>query len=114
MVITKVLTQLTAYERHDTATSHNTSVALKLLIVKFIDSTLIPLSVNRDPSKWYENNGLITDAYSVLFSMSIIDAVVKWIDFGHQFRKIRRRYSLIGKFACIEIGKSLNQKEANE
>lgn len=114
MVITKVLTRLTVYERHDTATSHNTSVALKLLIVKFINSTLIPLSVNRDPSKWYENNGLITDAYSVLFSMSIIDVAVKWIDFGHQFRKIRRKYSLSGKFFCFEIGKSLNQKEANE
>ncbi len=114
MLITKVLTWLTAYERHDTVTSHNTSVAFKLLIVKFIDSTLIPLLVNSDPSKWYENNGLITDAYSVLFSMCIIDVAVKWIDFGHQFRKIRRYYSLRGKFACFEIGKSLNQKEANE
>jgi len=46
--------------------------------------------------------------------MSIIDVAVKWIDFGYQFKKIRRKYSLRGKFACIEIGKSLNQKEANE
>jgi hypothetical protein len=50
MLITKVLTRLTAYELHDTVTSHNTSVALKLLIVKFINSTVIPLSVNRDPT----------------------------------------------------------------
>jgi hypothetical protein len=46
--------------------------------------------------------------------MSIIDVAVKWIDFGHHFRKIRRKYSLSGKFLCFEIGKSLNQKEANE
>ena len=114
MVITKVLTRLTVCELHDTVTKHNTSVAFKLLIVKFINSTLIPLLVNWDPAKWYENNGLITDAYSVLLSMTIIDVAAKWIDFGHQFKKIRRKYSLRGKFACIKIGKSLNQKEANE
>ena len=114
MLITKVLAWLTVYERHDTVTYHNTSVAFKLLIVKCINSTLIPYWVNEDSSKWYENNGLVTDAYSVLFSMSIIDVVIKWIDFGHQFRKIKRYYCKKGTFCCFEIGKNLNQKEANE
>jgi len=114
MLITKVLTWLTVYELHDTVTSHNTSVAFKLLIVKFINSTLIPLSVNWDPKKWYENNGLITDAYSILLSMSIFDVAFKLIDFEYQFKKIWQKYSLKGKFLCFDIGKSLIQKEANE
>ena len=90
-------------------------MAVKLLIVKFLDSALIPLLLNvDDPSSWYENNGLITDAYSVLISMSILDVLIKLIDFGHQFRKIRQYFTLKGKFCCFEIGKSLNHKEGNE
>ena len=95
-IISKVLKRLTAYELHDTVTLHNTSVALKLLIVKFIDSTVIPLSVNYYVSESFNINGLATDAYSVLVTMSIYDVAVKWIDFGHQFRKIRRKYCLTG------------------
>lgn len=41
-----VVRKLSFYEKHDTYTAHNISVAFKLTVARFINSAIVPLVVN--------------------------------------------------------------------
>jgi cyanate permease len=86
-ILTIVIKYLTDFEENPTITSHSKSLSIKLMLVKSINSTLIPFALNSDPSDWYKNNELISDAYSILFSMTIIDIFMKIVDLLYFMKK---------------------------
>jgi hypothetical protein len=58
-ILTRVVTVITAYEKHETKTALNLSIALKLTIAKFADSSVVPVMVNLTFNDWQANDGLV-------------------------------------------------------
>jgi cyanate permease len=79
-ILSTAITWLTNKEKNQTMTSHSMSMSIKLMLVKSINSTLIPFALNSNPSDWYKNNELISDAFSILVTMTIFDVFAKIID----------------------------------
>lgn len=79
-ILSTAITWLTNKEKNQTMTSHSMSLSIKLMLVKSINSTLIPFALNSDPSDWYKNNELISDAFSILVTMTIFDVFAKILD----------------------------------
>ena len=51
---------LSKYERAETYSSHNNSVAFKMLFSTFINTIIVPLIIYRDPQdEWFTNYGLL-------------------------------------------------------
>jgi len=59
IILTLVVSKFSLYEKHDTITSHNLSVAIKLTVGRSLNTCLIPLLVNLDPKKWFDYGGLV-------------------------------------------------------
>ena len=57
-------------EFHETQTKMNISVALKLTIARFVNSSLLLVIVNTDPGKWFQGGGLVYDANILLFMLA--------------------------------------------
>ena len=49
-----VMRKISLGEEHSTTTNMNVSVAVKLTIARFLNSSLVLLFVNNDPSKWFK------------------------------------------------------------
>ena len=68
-------------------TSHSLSMSIKIMLVKSIDATLIPLALMWYPTYWYADLGLIKDAFSILVTMTILDVLLKIIDVVYLLKK---------------------------
>ena len=53
---------LSRWELHETQTKTNVSVALKLTIARFINSSFVLLFANTRYDRWYRNGNLVWDA----------------------------------------------------
>ena len=49
-------------EKHETLTKLNVSVAVKLTIARFLNSSLILLLTNGNPKDWFKGGNLVYDA----------------------------------------------------
>ena len=49
-------------EKHETLTKLNVSVAIKLTIARFINSSVILVITNGDPKNWFKGGSLAYDA----------------------------------------------------
>jgi hypothetical protein len=65
-------------EEHSTLTNLNVSVAVKLTIARFLNSSLVLLFVNNDPLQWFKNGNLAYDA-TVLIALLAVQAPLKTI-----------------------------------
>jgi hypothetical protein len=62
-------------------------MSIKIMLVKSIDATLIPLALMWYPTYWYADLGLIKDAFSILVCMTILDVFLKIIDVVYFLKK---------------------------
>jgi hypothetical protein len=62
-------------------------MSIKLMLVKSIDATLVPFAMHSNPGSWYKNNELISDAFSILVSMTIFDVFAKIFDISYYMKK---------------------------
>jgi hypothetical protein len=58
-------------ERHETLTKMNVSVAIKLTIARFLNSSVILVIVNTDPKDWFKGGSLAYDAIILMIMMAI-------------------------------------------
>lgn len=73
-----VMRRLSGLEQHATLTDVNVSVAVKLTIARFLNSSLVLLVVNMDSREWFKNGNLAYDA-TVLIGLLVVQAPVKII-----------------------------------
>jgi ABC-type methionine transport system permease subunit len=65
-----VLKDLTEKEMHENATKLNISIALKLTIARFINSSLIMVTLNSTPESWFTGPSLAYEASSLAFALA--------------------------------------------
>ena len=80
-------------------------MSIKLMLVKSIDATLVPLALNIYPGDWYKNNELISDAFSILVTMTIFDLFWKIVDLSYFYKKAY--YHIYLKWLVKKIDKLL-------
>ena len=83
----RVMRAFSLFEQHDTQTYMHVSVAIKLTICRFLNSTLVLVIVNNDPATWFNGGDLVYDAtlligimtfQTPLTQVSNIPGIVKW------------------------------------
>lgn len=71
-----VMRRFSTLEEHSTLTNVNVSVAVKLTIARFLNSSLVLLFVNADANQWFKNGNLAYDA-TVLIGLLAVQAPLK-------------------------------------
>ena len=61
-VLVFVVRAITSGERHETQTKHNVSVAFKLLLARFLNTSLVLVLVNTNPRNWFRGGDLVYEA----------------------------------------------------
>ena len=67
-VLVFVVRAITSGERHETQTKHNVSVAFKLLVARFLNTSLVLVLVNTNPETWFRGGDLVYEA-SILIAI---------------------------------------------
>lgn len=75
-----VIRKVSLYEKHDTYTSHNISVAFKLTLARFINTAIVPLLINRGFENWLKPGGLVNDIFFLILSISFLDPILYLIN----------------------------------
>jgi hypothetical protein len=104
-----VIRLLSSYEKHRSYTQFHLSVAIKLMASTFINSALLPLSINLDTEDWFTNNGLAMTIFYNTLSVSFVSTLLYLFNIGYLLKKIK---------ICLEKRKGVNskltQRQANE
>ena len=86
-----VVRQLSIKEKHETYTAYNISVAFKLTIARFVNTSIVPIVVNYMVDRWFKEGGLSTDIFYIMISISFLDPILYVVDVGYFLRLCRRR-----------------------
>jgi hypothetical protein len=71
-----VVRYLTEKERHETYTAFNISVAVKLMLARFVNTAILPVIINIQSDMWFNEGGLVSDLFSIMISISFVDPVL--------------------------------------
>ena len=63
-------------EQNETLTSQNLSMALKLLAVRFINTSIVVIIVNSEADKWFDKGGLASNIFYIFLSISFLDTIL--------------------------------------
>ena len=66
-----VVRRFTLGEEHSTQTKMNVSVALKLTVARFLNSSLILVIVNNESNRWFKGGDLVYDAFILVCLLSV-------------------------------------------
>lgn len=85
-----VVRKFSLSEKHSTLTAYNISVAFKLTMARFINTSIIPIVVNYKYEQYFNNGGLIPDVFYLILAISFVDPIMYWVDIPYQVRRIKR------------------------
>lgn len=85
-----IVRKFSLYEKQDTLTAYNMSVAFKLTIARFVNSAVVPVVVNVSVNDWFNDGGLVTVAFYVVLSVSFVDPFLTLVDPFIIIRYVRR------------------------
>jgi hypothetical protein len=83
-----IIRRFSMSEQHETITKMNVSVAIKLTIARFINSSAILVAVNRNAKEWFDGGNMVYDASILIILMTFqlptmyvfnIPGIMKWI-----------------------------------
>lgn len=107
-VLVYVIRRFSLSEKHETSTKMNVSVAIKLTIARFLNSSVILVTVSTDSSKWFENGNLVYNATILIIIMAVQQPIVYAMDIPGIIKWIQK------KMAMSKGDEStLTQREAN-
>ena len=75
-----IVRKFSMQEKHSTLTAYNISVAFKLTMARFINTSVIPIVVNYSYDEYFENGGLIPDVFYLILAISFVDPIMYWFD----------------------------------
>ena len=84
-----VMRRITLAEEHDTVTHRNVSVALKLTIGRFLNSSLVLVFVNNNPKTWFQEGDLAYDATLLIGIMMFMPPFKMIIWYTYMIKKIK-------------------------
>jgi hypothetical protein len=88
-------------EKHETYTDYNLSVAFKLILARFVNTSIVPLIANLAISKWFEDGGLVSVIFYVMLSISFVDPLMNYFDVWYVIRHFRRWNARRQGNACV-------------
>jgi hypothetical protein len=65
-----IIRRFTDYEKHQTITAINVSVAVKLTLARFLNTSIILVLVNKDPKNWFNGASVAYDATFLMMIMA--------------------------------------------
>jgi len=65
-----IIRRFTDYEKHKTITRINVSVATKLTIARFLNTSVILVLVNKDTKNWFQGGSVAYDATYLMLIMA--------------------------------------------
>ena len=73
-----VIRRFSMSEKHETLTKMNVSVAIKLTIARFLNSSVILVITNGDPKGWFNGGSLAYDA-SLLIAIMVVQTPITYL-----------------------------------
>jgi len=64
-----VIRRFSLHEHHETQTKMNVSVAIKLTVARFLNSSVILVMTNKEPKTWFDGGDLVYDATILIMMM---------------------------------------------
>jgi len=77
-------------EKQSTYTDYNLSVAFKLLIARFVNTSIVPLVANASITYWFGAGGLCSVIFYVMLSISFANPIMYVLDAGYFMKLIQR------------------------
>ena len=71
-----IVKYLTTKEKHETNTAFNLSLAVKLMLARFVNTAIVPVIINTKIGEWFSEGGLVSDLFSIMVSISVIDPIL--------------------------------------
>ena len=87
----RVIRIFSAFEKHETYTKYNLSVAVKLTFAMFVNTALIPVLVNVNVEDWFTNAGLVVDAFYNLLSVCFFSPISYYFNPFYGIKLLRQR-----------------------
>ena len=80
---------ITVNERHSSTTALNVSIAFKLTVCRFLNSSILLLILNwGEPTRWFNNGQLVYEASVLLALMALTNPVVVLMDPNKRLKQI--------------------------
>jgi len=80
VILGRVVRLLSAYEKHETYSGYNLSVAIKLSTALFINTGIVPLFVNFGRNNWFDKGGLMVDIFYNTLSVCFVSPIFYYIN----------------------------------
>ena len=74
-------------ENHETLTKMNVSVAIKLTIARFLNSSVILVIVNTEPKNWFKGGNLAYDAIILILLMAVQHPVLLFSNYFAYYKR---------------------------
>jgi len=103
-----VMRRFSAAEKHETQTKMNVSVAFKLTIARFINSSLVLVIVNSESRSWYKGGDLVYDATLLICILVFQGPILELLYIPGIVKLIKKRVEQANGDDC-----TLTQREAN-
>jgi hypothetical protein len=83
----KTIRKFTDYEKHQTITKINVSVAVKLTFARFLNCSVILLTTNTNTKGWFDGASLAYDASMLILIMATTQPVIYALNIGGRLKK---------------------------
>lgn len=81
VILNIIIRRFTLFERHETQTSLNTSVAFKLTVARFLNSSLVILIVNwNNQKRWYNGGDLVYEVTILITILVFMNPILYLLD----------------------------------
>lgn len=91
IMLRSVVRIFSGMERQETYTAYNISVAFKLTLARFVNTSIVPIVVNVTARSWFVNGGLVNDIFYIMLSISFVDPFLYYFDMFYILKLIRRK-----------------------
>ena len=83
----KTIRRFTDYEKHQTITKINVSVAIKITFARFLNCSVILLTTNNNVKGWFGDASLAYDASMLIIIMALSQPVIYALNIGGRMKK---------------------------
>lgn len=83
----KVVRRFTDYEKHSTVTNINVSVAVKLTLARFLNTSIIIVLVNKNTRNWFEGGSVAYDATFLMIIMAFQKPLLYALNISGRMKK---------------------------
>lgn len=83
----KIIRKFTDYEKHQTVTNINVSVAVKLTLARFLNTSIIIVLVNENTKAWFDGGSVAYDATFLMMIMAFQKPLLYALNISGRLKK---------------------------